>query len=140
VTPAWLIRTGLALAIIASGWLVFKLVTYLSLNRVRKIAHRLENYQPGKAAIVYFTTPDCLACKAAQHPALMRLQSLLGDQLQVIEINAYEDPDMAKDWGVLSVPTTFILDSKGAPRQVNYGVTPAEKLYDQLRQTKPQAI
>jgi thiol-disulfide isomerase/thioredoxin len=140
MTPAWLIRTGLALAILASGWLVFQLVTYLSLKRVKKIAHRLDNYQPGKAAIVYFTTPDCVACKAAQRPALARLQSLLGDHLQVIEINAYEDPDMAKNWGVLSVPTTFILDSKGTPRQVNYGVTPAEILFDQLRQTQPQAI
>jgi hypothetical protein len=59
-------------------------------------------------------------------------QAVSKDRLQIIEINAYESPELAKEWGVLSVPTTFILDIQGTPRQVNHGVASAEKLLEQL--------
>jgi hypothetical protein len=35
-------------------------------------------------------------------------------------------------WGVLSLPTTFIIDMKGHPRGVNHGATRAARLIDQL--------
>jgi len=50
----------------------------------------------------------------------------------VIEIDAAEQPDLAVQWGVMSVPTTFVLDAAGAPRFVNHGVTPTEKLLRQV--------
>jgi thiol-disulfide isomerase/thioredoxin len=103
------------------------------LKNVRHISLQLQGLHPGTAAIVYFTTPDCAACKAVQRPALARLQQIVGDRLQVIEINAYERPELAKEWGILSVPTTFILDKKGTPRQVNHGVAPMEKLLEQIK-------
>ncbi len=134
MTPEWAIRMALAIGISLAGWALFHLVSQLNLRRVEVVAPRLDNLEQGKAAIVYFTTPDCAACKAVQRPALARLQKMMGNRLQIIEINAYENPDMAKTWGVLSVPTTFVLDLKGSPRQVNYGVTPAEKLFNQLKQ------
>jgi hypothetical protein len=57
----------------------------------------------------------------------------LGEKLQVVEIDATERPDLAKTWGVMSVPTTFLLDAHGKPRYVNNGVTRAEKLMEQLQ-------
>jgi protein-disulfide isomerase-like protein with CxxC motif len=60
------------------------------------------------------------------------VKQALGEKVQVIEIDASERKDLADEWGVLSVPTTFILDKKGQPRQVNHGVTRAEKLLAQL--------
>ena len=38
----------------------------------------------------------------------------------------------AKQWSVLSVPTTFILDRDGRPRQVNHGYASTEKLFGQI--------
>jgi thiol-disulfide isomerase/thioredoxin len=134
MTPEWAIRMFLAIGISLAGWALFHLVSRLNLRRVEAVAPRLDALEPGKAAIVYFTTPDCAACKSVQRPALVRLQQMMGNRLQIIEINAYENPDMAKTWGVMSVPTTFVLDLKGSPRQVNYGVTPAEKLFSQIQQ------
>jgi thiol-disulfide isomerase/thioredoxin len=134
MTSEWAIRMFLAIGISLAGWALFHLVSRLNLRRVEAVAPRLDALEPGKAAIVYFTTPDCAACKSVQQPALARLQQMMGNRLQIIEINAYENPDMAKTWGVMSVPTTFVLDLKGSPRQVNYGVTPAEKLFSQLQQ------
>lgn len=103
------------------------------LKSVKMNSLEIEGIQPGKTVIVFFTTPDCAPCKSMQHPALMRLQQLEGDKVQVIEINAYEKPEIAKNWGVMSVPTTFVLDSSGKPRIVNHGVASTEKLLDQIR-------
>ena len=129
----WILRAILACVFILMGWAAFHMVNVYLLKNVGKKAMRLYEFRPGVAAIVYFTTPDCVACKTAQRPALEKLKQMLGIQLQIIEINAYEKPDLAKEWGVLSVPTTFILDFKGNPRHVNHGVTSTEKLLDQIQ-------
>jgi thiol-disulfide isomerase/thioredoxin len=130
--PEWILRIGLTIVLIGLGWAGYQLLNRLMLKNARQKSRQLPGLHPGTAAIVYFTTPDCVACKTMQRPALVRLQQMSGDRLQVIEINAYEKPELAKAWGVLSVPTTFILDPKGAPRQVNHGVMRAEKLFEQL--------
>lgn len=78
--------------------------------------------------MLYFTTPTCAPCKTIQRPAIERLQQLAGHRLQVIEIDAASQLEIARQWGVLSVPTTFVLDAEGHPRHVNHGVTPVGKL------------
>lgn len=89
--------------------------------------------RPGVPAILYFTSPTCVPCKMQQRPAIQRLLNEMGDRVQVIEVDALEQPDAADRWGVLSIPTTFILDRQGQPRQINYGVTRVEKLKHQLQ-------
>jgi thioredoxin 1 len=88
---------------------------------------------PKKPTIVYFTTPDCAPCKTVQRPALQKLADLLGEKLHVIEIDASEHPDVARTWGVMSVPTTFLLDEKGTAKYVNNGVVRLEKLMEQVK-------
>ena len=133
----WTLRLALTVGLILMGWLAFRLTQRLNLQRAGKVSHQIESGQSELPTIVYFTTPDCVPCKVAQRPALHRLEEMLDHRLQVIEVNTYERPDMAREWGVMSVPTTFILDEQGKPRQVNYGVTPAEKLYEQVRKANP---
>jgi protein-disulfide isomerase-like protein with CxxC motif len=67
-----------------------------------------------------------------QKPAIRQIKETLGEMLQVIEIDASQQPDLAQRWGVLSVPTTFVIDSRGRARHVNHGVARAEKLLKQL--------
>jgi len=93
----------------------------------------LFNTLPRMPVIVYFTTPDCAPCRTVQRPAIDKVSELLGTKLYVVEIDATERPDLARSWGVLSVPTTFLLDSRGKPRYVNNGVTRAEKLMEQIQ-------
>lgn len=103
--------------------------------RAARVAPRdplLAALRPGVPAILYFTTPTCAPCKTQQRPAIRRLLDELGERVQVIEINALEQPDAADRWGVLSVPTTFVLDRTGRPQQVNYGVADTEKLKRQV--------
>lgn len=127
-----LIRIMWAAGLILAGLGFYRLVSFLAVSRVQGKAHDLELIHPGTPAILYFTTPDCAPCRTVQRPALSRVQSRLGDRLQVIEVNTCECPELAKEWGVLSVPTTFIIDASGRPRHVNHGVTPAEKLIEQI--------
>jgi len=94
----------------------------------------LETIRPGIPAILYFTTPTCVPCKTVQRPALAHLQERLGDSIQVIEIDAAAQPELANYWGVLSVPTTFIIDGRGRPRRVNHGVSSADKLQRQIEE------
>jgi thiol-disulfide isomerase/thioredoxin len=81
---------------------------------------------------VFFTTPDCVACKAAQKPALKELADRLSGRVQVIEVDALDNAVLAREWSVLSVPTTFVLDRNGRPRQVNHGYASTEKLFGQI--------
>ncbi len=128
-----LLRLGLALGIIGLGLFAYWCVNQRLLLRAQNNVLSLFSKLPNKPVIVYFTTPDCVPCKTIQRPALNKLSGLMGDKLEVVEINATERPDLAKQWGVMSVPTTFLLDARGDARYVNNGVARVEKLMEQLR-------
>jgi thiol-disulfide isomerase/thioredoxin len=128
-----LLRFILAIVIIVLGAAAYWLVNYHLLVRAKNNVFTLFRELPNKPVIVYFTTPDCVPCKTVQRPALDKVMTLLGENLQVIEIDASERPDLAKNWGVMSVPTTFLLDVRGEARYVNNGVARAEKLMEQIQ-------
>jgi thioredoxin-like negative regulator of GroEL len=127
------LRFGLTVAIIAVGLFAYWLFNQRLLGRAQNLALALVGTLPNKPLIVYFTTPDCAPCKTIQRPALNKLLTLMGDSVQVLEIDATQRPDLAKQWGVMSVPTTFLLDARGEARYVNNGVTRVEKLMEQLQ-------
>jgi thioredoxin 1 len=133
MTSEILLRFGSALGIIVLGVSVYWLLNQRLLSRAGNQVHSLLNPLPNKPTIVYFTTPDCAPCKTIQRPALDKLSNMLGDGLQVVEIDATERPDLAKTWGVMSVPTTFLLNSRGEARYVNNGVARVEKLMEQIQ-------
>ena len=128
-----LVRSALAIAIIVVGVFGYWLINQRLLVRAKSNIFTLFNQLPNKPVIVYFTTPDCAPCKTVQRPALNRVTQLLGDSLEVVEIDATQRPDLAKQWGVMSVPTTFLLDARGVARYINNGVTRAEKLMEQIQ-------
>ena len=128
-----LLRFAYALVIIFVGIGTYWFLSQRLLSRVKTNLNSLLNPLPNKPVIVYFTIPDCAPCKTVQRPALEKLINLLGEKLQVVEIDATDRPDLAKTWGVMSVPTTFLLNAKGEARYVNNGVTRAEKLMEQLQ-------
>jgi thiol-disulfide isomerase/thioredoxin len=133
--PEILVRLIEALGLIGFGWLAFRLANTVVLARAARAAPAAqedEMFQTGRPAVLYFTTPDCATCKAFQRPQLNRFSGMLGEQVQVVEIDAQSRPDLAGRWGVLSVPTTFVLDSTGKPRHVNHGAVSADKLAEQV--------
>ena len=128
-----LLRFALAVSIIVLGVFVYWMINQRLLVRASNNLFTLFKKLPNKPVIVYFTTPDCAPCKTVQRPAIDRVSNLLGEKLEVVEIDATEHPDLAKTWGVMSVPTTFVIDQRGAARYVNNGVARAEKLLEQIQ-------
>lgn len=122
------------LAVLIAGGLfgIYRAMTAMVLFRAGQKARRLAEFTPGTPGVLYFTTPDCVTCKAAQKPALRALAERLPGSVQVIEIDAVDNAAMAREWSVLSVPTTFVLDRDGTPRQVNHGFASTDKLIGQL--------
>lgn len=92
----------------------------------------LPAYRLGTPAILYFTSPGCAPCESVQGPALDRVREIYRARLQVLEVDATQQPRLADAWGVLSVPTTFLIDAEGRPRAVNHGVARYERLLSQL--------
>ena len=127
------LRFFLAIGIIVLGAAAYWFFNQHLLVRAKNNVFTLFKTLPNKPVIVYFTTPDCVPCRTIQRPALDKIKTLLGEKLQVIEIDASERPDLAQRWGVMSVPTTFLLDARGEARYVNNGVARVEKLMEQVQ-------
>ena len=114
----FIVSLGLSLYYLGNRWILFRAARQTVPGIIRL----------GIPTLLYFTTPTCAPCKTVQRPAIERLKELAGDRLQVVEIDAASQPEIARQWGVLSVPTTFILDEEGKPRHVNHGITPTDTL------------
>lgn len=125
-------RLLMAVVISGLGVTAYILFNRITLKRAESKVARFSSYRPGVPALVYFTTPTCAPCKTVQRPTIERVKSNFGRWFQVIEVDASAQPELAQEWGVMSVPTTFVIDARGAPRYVNHGVTNAETLIKQL--------
>jgi thioredoxin-like negative regulator of GroEL len=120
---------AIALPILYRLWVQHQLRRVSSSRAVDPI---LQGLQPGRPAIVYFTTPGCIPCKVQQQPTLKRITETLGEAIQIVEIDATADPDSAARWGVMSAPTTFVVTPEGRPVAVNHGVASEQKLKTQV--------
>ncbi len=128
-------RLVLVLVLGASAALAYRLLRRWHVGRAARAAAQdplLSGMRRGVPTIVYFTMPTCAPCRFQQRPALQRLQTELKGGVQVVEVDALAQPEAARRWGVFSVPTTFILDGNGQPREVNHGVAGPEKLRGQV--------
>ncbi len=112
--------------------LAYQICKRCQLRRVSQADPLLASVQPGTPVIVYFTVPSCIPCLTQQRPALEQIQAELGDQVQIVQVDATEDPDTADRWGVMSAPTTFVVDGRGQAHAVNHGVADASQLKSQL--------
>jgi peroxiredoxin len=63
---------------------------------------------------------------------LENVLELLDGGLQIIEIDAAQQPELATRWGVLSAPTTYVIDPHGKIKHINHGIARAEKLLSQI--------
>ena len=126
-----LIRFAIVILLILAGYVGFQLINQITLARA---GHKKNSqlFPLGKPTLLYFTTPTCAPCKTVQRPAINLIRENLGERIQVIEIDASAQPKIASLWGVLSVPTTFIIDQHGKPRHVNHGIASSHKLQRQF--------
>jgi thioredoxin 1 len=125
-------RAAIAIALIIAGIALYRLFLRRRLARTASETAGLEGYTPGRPAVLYFSGEGCAPCHTIQKPALDELSSEYDGSLQVIEVDALRRPDLADAWGVLSLPTTFLIDRHGRPRRVNHGPARADRLRAQM--------
>lgn len=129
-------RVIIAILLLLAGFAAYQLLTRWQIKRAADQTSYdplLVNLAPGIPAIVYFTTPTCAPCRLQQTPNLLRLEDEMGSQVQIIRVDASQNPEAADRWGVFSVPTTFVLDKHGIPHSVHNGVVGTEQLKRELQ-------
>lgn len=115
------------------GLLTYHYITRGQMRRAKRATQEMRRLETGIPTIVYFTTPTCAPCRLQQTPILDQLQDELGAEgLRLIRVDACAEPETAAHWGVLSVPTLFVLDTQGQPRQVFNGVVGLDRLKQEL--------
>ncbi|MDZ4669782.1 MAG: thioredoxin family protein [Phototrophicales bacterium] len=122
-------------ALLIIGFGLFLWFQYRQKGRITQLDNSdkvLNQLMKGKPAIIYFSMHNCIPCHTQQRPALNKLESQLGDKVQIIEVNTTENPDIAQKWGVFSAPTTIVLDGYGKTQHINYGATATDKLIQQI--------
>jgi thiol-disulfide isomerase/thioredoxin len=88
----------------------------------------------GRRTLVAFSTPSCAACHTAQAPAVSQVEGQLGtSNLRIIRVDAASQPEIARAFGVLTVPSTVILDKDGKVAAINHGFAPSGRLVQQLQ-------
>jgi thioredoxin-like negative regulator of GroEL len=113
-------------------WLLYNRVSIAWLTNKALNDPILAKLDRGVPIILYFTMPFCEPCRTLQQPALEQLKADLGKSIQVVTIDSMLQPEIADRWGVMSVPTTFVLDSNHKPHTVNRGVASFDTLKRQL--------
>lgn len=86
----------------------------------------------GKPTLLYFTGEYCTACKFQQTPIVEQITAKLGEAVVVKTVDVSVQPDIARRFKVLTLPTTVVLDGRGQVKAINFGVTQQHQLEAQL--------
>jgi thiol-disulfide isomerase/thioredoxin len=113
----------LAVSLAAAG-------AYYALRALHTSRIRPRLPEGGLPALLYFRSDMCAACPT-QGRAIDQLSAQWDGQLRVERIDAEREPETAARYGVFTLPTTIWLDGRGHVRQINYGLTRADKLGQQ---------
>ncbi len=125
-------RLLITFAVLSFVWAVLSLMKRRQAALANRASQQLD-MQNTTPTIVYFWSNGCHVCKNAQKRILEETVAEYGNgQLAFTAYNVDEVPDVAKEWGVRTLPTTFLLDSTGTIRHVNNGLVVKENLRKQL--------
>lgn len=63
-----------------------------------------------RKVIIDFWAPWCNPCKM-MHPVLEQLDKELEDDVKICKINIDNDPELATEFGVMSIPTFIVIEN-----------------------------
>jgi thiol-disulfide isomerase/thioredoxin len=119
-------RLLIALLLAALGVAAFRAYTGWQRRRASRYTSRLN-----RPAVLYFRSDQCAPC-VTQGRFLQQIAERYGDRLQIEKIDADVESERAQQYGVITLPTTLVVDRRGLVRHANYGLADAGKLTRQL--------
>lgn len=89
----------------------------------------------GRRTVIAFSTSSCATCHTAQSPAIERARAALADcDIRRIDVDAARQPDAARAFGILTVPSTVVISAPGTRIVVvNQGFVSSSQLEAQLQ-------
>ncbi len=121
--PDRLLALSLVAAVLAVSWAGLAWRSWRF--RRRPAADLLVDSRP---LVLAFSTPDCVPCKTIQKPALEELQRRYQDRVNIREVDALAQPELAGRFGILTVPSTVVVGARGDVLAINHGAADWEKL------------
>ncbi len=125
-------RIIVALVLVVAGVVAYRLLLLLQQRAVSRRAQAGDSVD--RAALLVFTSPTCAPCKLQQVPVINRLMVEWSDKIDVRLIDVTEQPDVAQQYGVWSLPTTIVLKADRSVVAINQGVAHEKKLRGQFEQ------
>ena len=122
------------LIVIALAMMTFAGLTLLQSWQRRRAGRVAPRHD--RPTLLYFHSDHCAPC-AAQGRFVETVETQFRGSVLVMQIDADVEQDMAASYGVFTLPTTLIVDTAGAVRHANYGLTDARKLARQLHSLGP---
>ncbi|TMD43695.1 MAG: thioredoxin family protein [Chloroflexi bacterium] len=92
----------------------------------------LDESPDGRPGLVVFSTPSCVACRTAQEPAVQAVSAHFGSALRVVHVDIGERPGVAREFKILTAPSTVVLGRDGRVNAINQGFAGAHVLRAQL--------
>ena len=126
-----ILAVGVAAALVVyTLWRLWQRRRLATLRTVTAPIHVPAGVAGGKPAVLYFTTAECAQCRLQQTPILAQLQNKV--DVAVHKLDAIEQEALARVYGIMTVPTTVVLDAQLRPVAINHGVAPLGKLQRQV--------
>ena len=126
-----ILAMGVAAALVVYAlWRLWQRQRLATLRAVTAPIHVPAGVAGGKPTVLYFTTAECAQCRLQQTPILTQLQNKV--DVAVHKLDAIEQEALARVYGIMTVPTTVVLDPQLRPIAINHGVAPLGKLQGQV--------
>ena len=129
-------RFLILLILLGVSVLAFYAWRWLASMRFRRTAGRVlpatveNDLTLGGPTVLYFTTPECSQCRFRQTPILDQLKQSLG--VHILAVDAASRPEIADFFGVMTVPSTVLINEQRQPMAINHGLATLAHLQQQL--------
>lgn len=123
-----------AAGVIAVRWWAGRRAAALAAMSGETVWSELDAEADGRWGVVAFSTASCGECRVQDH-ILEQLPSA-----RVLHVDAAERPAVARRFGVMTVPSTLVLDPEGRVRAVNHGLADLRRLREQIMGGEPTPL